>query len=128
MKCWNCRAKLDDGAKACSHCEAMMADRPTQAGAAAALECAQDLPPSIQEAMLDAYHRSKTAEEFVNMLMVGNCPKCESEHTGDCEEDPELEDPCLARCYDCGCYWCTECGRELDIRSPHCICFQEQDG
>lgn len=126
MRCWNCRAEVPEGAKACPRCEAMRADPSSEAGADSALEAAQGLPPSVQEYLHDAYHRSGTAEEFVNMIMVGNCPKCGSAHTGDCEEDPELEDPLVARCYDCGHYWCTECGRELDSRRPYCPCMDEE--
>ena len=49
-------------------------------------------------------------EEFVNRIMVGDCPACGSSETSDCENDPEIDDPCVARCLACGQLWCPDCG------------------
>jgi hypothetical protein len=58
----------------------------------------------------DAFEKSATGEEFVNRIMVGDCPKGGSSKTADCENDPEIDDPCVARCFESGQLWCPDCG------------------
>lgn len=66
-------------------------------------------------------------EEFVNIIAVGNCPQCGSAKTGDCDSDPEIQDVCVGRCYDCGNLWCLEYGQKLDEDAPLRSCCDEED-
>jgi hypothetical protein len=80
---------------------------------------------------------------FLNMFLVGECPRCGSNNTHDCEAqhfevnplDPreliktgsscgvaqEVDDITVGHCDDCDYLWCLECGAELSIDSPVCI-------
>jgi len=51
-----------------------------------------------------------TLNEFLRQVMVGACPKCGSENTDDCENDLVIDDITIGHCFDCGTYWCLECG------------------
>lgn len=62
---------------------------------------------------------SETEEQFISAIMVGDCPKCESSNTIDCDDIEGIEDPTLGLCKNCGYFWCTECGSQL-ILSFHC--------
>ncbi len=63
--------------------------------------------------------------------MIGPCPRCDSDSTTDCENDPEIDDPCLGRCAGCRLLFCCD-GDEL-FRSPaqaavhDCPFWQEMD-
>lgn len=70
----------------------------------------EGMSPELISAMHTAFEESNTGEEFVNRIMVGDCPECGSSKTGDCDKDPEIEDPCIGRCFDCGQIWCLDCG------------------
>lgn len=48
-------------------------------------------------------------DEFIKMIMIGPCPKCGSENTGDCENTPPINDNTIGHCTDCETYWCTLC-------------------
>jgi len=48
-------------------------------------------------------------DAFVNAIMVGPCPKCNSENTIDCGNHPLIEDPTVGYCRHCSNYFCTEC-------------------
>ena len=74
-----------------------------------------------------AFENSETANDFADHIFVGDCPKCGSEHTGNCDADPEIEELLVGRCYQCGQLWCTECGRLLDRNSPSCECWEEDE-
>jgi hypothetical protein len=67
------------------------------------------MSPELVNELRDAFEKSSTGEEFVNRVMVGECPKCGSSDTGDCEDDPEIDNPCIGRCFDCGQLWCCDC-------------------
>lgn len=69
-----------------------------------------DMDPEVASEFFDAMKKSATGEEFVNRALVGDCPRCGGSKTGDCETDPEIEDPCIGRCFDCGQLWCLDCG------------------
>ena len=58
---------------------------------------------------------------------VGACPKCEGTNTGDCENDPEIDELLVGRCYDCGQLWCTECLRLLEPQAAYCECWDEEE-
>ncbi len=61
--------------------------------------------------LLDAARDSDVSEdEFIRMMLVGDCPNCGSENTMSCDELEGVEDPTLARCAQCGYTWCLECG------------------
>ena len=53
------------------------------------------------------------------------CPKCGSHDTGNCGNDPEINDLMVGRCYDCGQLFCTECGRLLEPQSASCDCWDD---
>ena len=97
-----------------------MMEQPTAEEEAAVAGVLEAMGPEAISELLDAFSQSATAEEFVNRIMVGDCPKCGSSNTGDCEGDPEIEDPTLGRCLDCGQFWCLDC-EELfnDAQTPH---------
>lgn len=63
---------------------------------------------------------------FVRGVMVGDCPKCGSENTCDCENNPlaPVQDNTVGYCSDCGIYWCLECGHifkavKKGMQCPH---------
>ena len=74
-------------------------------------------------------------DEFTRMVMVGSCPECGSKNTSDCDSPIELiRDPTIGYCFDCGKYWCLECGHvceqiEKGMEWPHweicALCAQE---
>jgi hypothetical protein len=57
----------------------------------------------------------------ISEMMVGNCPKCGSPNTHDCEGSGEfasecevakiVDDTCLAHCEVCGATWCLICNK-----------------
>jgi hypothetical protein len=127
VRCWNCGKDIPDGAKACKFCEAPVQPEPSAEEMDFAQEMLGQMSPEVVEAFRSEFDRSETAEEFVNRIMVGECPKCGSENTGDCEHDPEIDNVLVGRCFDCGHLWCTECGRRLEQSSPECECWEEDD-
>ena len=56
-------------------------------------------------------------KEFINRVMVGDCPICGSKKTRDCEESP-LNDSLVGLCEDCSSIWCLECGTVFEIVVP----------
>ena len=66
--------------------------------------------PELIGELRDAFEKSESGEDFVNRVMIGDCPKCGSSKTGDCENDPDIDDACVARCFACGQLWCPDCG------------------
>ena len=72
-------------------------------------------------------------DEFVRAIMLGACPRCGSENTYGCENNPLLEDDTIGHCLDCDTYWCLECGYvfesvEKGVECPHWdICEQCAD-
>ena len=125
MRCWNCGKKISDTAKVCGLCEAAVEDEPTEEEKAAVREILEQMPPDALEELRSALEDSDTAEDFTNRIFVGDCPKCGSEETGDCEADPEIGEILVGRCYRCGQLWCTECNRLLDREAPSCKCWEE---
>ena len=126
MRCWNCGKKIPDTAKVCRFCEAAVQDEPTEAEKDLVRDLLGTMPPEALDELRTAFGNSETAEEFVNSIFVGDCPKCGSEDTGDCDADPEIEELLVGRCYDCGQLWCTECRRLLEQNSPSCECWKEE--
>ena len=127
MRCWNCNRPVAENAKVCAFCEADVTDTPTPEEMAAALELLQGMPPEVLEEMRETFRASDTAEDFANRIMVGPCPRCQSDQTGHCEDDPEINDLLVGRCYECGQLWCTECEKLLEQKAPQCSCWDEED-
>jgi hypothetical protein len=46
--------------------------------------------PDLLSELRDAFDKSASGEDFVNRIMVGDCPHCGCSKTGDCENDPEI--------------------------------------
>ncbi len=77
-----------------------------------ALEAFQSLTKDVQESLKELAKKASSPEEFANMIMVGNCPFCESENTYD-GIGASLDDPTVGSCLDCKKSWCFECGYEV---------------
>lgn len=127
MRCWNCQKEIPQGAKACLHCEAPVQSMPTEEELKHAKEALGQMPRDVLNELQNAFSQSQSAEEFVNLIMTGSCPRCGSSQTGDCENDPEINEILVARCYDCGQFWCTECGKLLERDALFCNCWLEED-
>jgi hypothetical protein len=125
MRCLNCKREIPNTAKICMHCEAPVMEGPTEDELAAARDLLEQLPPDVFADLQRTVNDSATAEEFVNSIFVGDCPKCHSTSTGDCENDPEIGELLVGRCYDCGQLWCTECLALLTPEAPACPCWDE---
>jgi hypothetical protein len=125
MKCWNCRKPLPDGAKRCPNCEAAVEDVPTQEELDALIALGKQLDPDTLRELKAMIESADTAEQFANMIVVGECPKCGSDDTQDCDSDPEIQNILVGRCLECGHCWCTECRRALDRVKPMCPCWDE---
>ncbi|MFV2067864.1 MAG: hypothetical protein ACC645_12890 [Pirellulales bacterium] len=110
MFCWSCQKEIPEAAKYCPHCEAEVEKEPTAEERAAIENAMAGMSPELIDELRDTFEKSATGEDFVNRIMIGDCPKCGSSNTGDCENDPEVEDLCVGRCFDCGQLWCPDCG------------------
>ncbi len=126
MNCWNCLKKLPKGAKACPFCEAAVDDEPSPDEIEAVKHILDQMPADVLGDLEALVADSGSADDFVNRIFVGDCPKCNSSETGDCENDPEIDNLLVGRCYQCGHLWCTECERPLDPKSPDCTCWDEE--
>ena len=126
MRCWNCGKKIPDTAEVCRFCEAVVEDEPMESEKDLVRDLLGAIPPEALDELRTAFGNSETAEEFVNCIFVGGCPKCGSEDTGDCDADPEIEELLVGRCYDCGQLWCTECRGLLERDSLSCACWEEE--
>ncbi len=127
MRCWNCGRKVTRKAKVCGHCEADLTEVPSAEEQAAVMELLEQMPPDVLAELSKAMSESASAEEFANRILVGPCPSCGCDQTGDCEGDPEIGELLVGRCYECGHLWCTECGSALTRKSFHCACCDEAD-
>lgn len=126
MKCWNCLRKLPKNAKACPFCEAAVEEQPSAEEFEMMREFLDQMPLDALGELGAVMAESESAEDFVNRILVGDCPKCNSSETGNCENDPEIDNIIVGRCYQCGHMWCTECERPLDPKSPKCPCWDEE--
>jgi len=120
MLCWNCHKEIPDNAKACQFCEASMEDLPSEEETDAVAELFGSLDPEMQAEIIAAAESSETAEELINQIMIGACPACDSVNVGDCENDPEIDNICTARCFDCGQHWCSDCGEVFEKGQTVC--------
>ncbi len=124
MLCWSCGKELPQGATRCSYCEADMISLPSEKEMHAARDILQHMDPNTISELQELFAASKNGEEFVNKIMVGDCPACGSSSTGNCEHDPDVEDLTIGRCFDCGVLWCTICGTEYDLEDGECVVCQ----
>jgi hypothetical protein len=125
MKCLNCNREIPKKAKICAHCEAPVMPEPSAEEMEAARALLEGLPPEALADLQKAFLDSATAEDFVDSIFVGNCPKCDSSNTGHCENDPEINELLVGRCYECGQLWCTECDKLLVLGATFCECWDE---
>jgi hypothetical protein len=77
-------------------------------------------PKRIWRPFEQALQRARSEEEFIQMVMVGVCPKCKSGNTKDCERELGIEDSTVGHCMDCDTYWCLECGATLENPQEAC--------
>jgi hypothetical protein len=127
MNCWNCGHAVAENALFCGHCEADMAQAPSTEAMAAVMKVLAQMPPDALGELGEAMAASASGEEFANRIMVGPCPSCGSEHTGDCDADPEINEIRVGRCYECGQFWCCECGNALTRKLLYCACWDEDE-
>ena len=93
------------------------------------------LPEDIQDDLKKAIDESsaETEEQFLAEIMIGECPKCNSIQTKDCDKVEGIGDLTVGLCMDCGYLWCSECERAVvkNIKCKHweiCdACDQEDD-
>ena len=127
MRCSNCGKDIPNAAKICEFCEAGVEPEPSAEEKQMVQEMLEQMGPEALEALQNAFNCSETAEEFANLIMIGECPKCGSEDTDHCGHDPEIDSILVGRCLDCGQLWCTECGRLLKKENPSCECWAENE-
>ncbi|MFW6170418.1 MAG: hypothetical protein ACODAD_08010 [Planctomycetota bacterium] len=125
MLCWSCGKEIADDAVRCSHCEADVTALPSDGEIESARQFLESMDPEIRSEILRVFESSKSGEEFVNRIMVGECPKCGSDKTGDCENDPDIEDLTMGRCFACGHVWCTICDTPYTSDQDGCQVCQE---
>jgi len=87
----------------------------------------ESLPEEIQKFLKNALKDSKTEKEFINKVMVGDCPVCGSPNTRDCEGTP-LDDPTVGICLDCYTIGCLECGEIFEKGQTICKHWKICDG
>jgi hypothetical protein len=109
-QCWNCQQEIPHTAEFCPHCQAKVVEEPPADAKDVIESILGSLGPDAMDELREAFERCETSEEFVNRIMIGDCPKCGSSKTSHCENEPEINDPCVARCLDCGQLWCADCG------------------
>jgi hypothetical protein len=120
MRCWSCGKTIPDDAKMCPNCEVPVEEEPTADELEAVEGLLSQMPADVRSQIQDALERSSTAEEFANRLMVGDCPGCGSSDTGDCENDLDVNDICVGRCFQCGQLWCLDCGETFAKGQVRC--------
>ena len=50
----------------------------------------------------------------------------DSANASHCENDPEINELLVGRCYDCGQLWCTECDKLLKPGATVCACWNDE--
>jgi hypothetical protein len=126
MQCWSCGKEVPESAKLCQFCEAEIEPEPTEQELRFVGDMLSRMPAEALEQLQAAFQQSKDGVDFVNRIMVGDCPNCGSSNTDDCDGDPEIDDICVGRCFDCGQLWCCDCGRLLTHKQPHCPACEEE--
>jgi hypothetical protein len=123
MLCWSCRKEIPDTAKRCQYCEAAVEPEPSEEDIDAVEGLLDNMSPDVMSELQAVFEESESGEDFVNRIMVGQCPACGSANTSDCGDDPEIDDVDIGRCVDCGQLWCIVCDlplREDQLECPQC--------
>ncbi len=127
MLCWSCGKELPEDATRCSYCEADIVSLPNEHEMTAAREFLASMDPDLMSELHEMFESSENGEEFINRLMVGECPACDSDKTGNCEHDPDVDDITIGRCFDCGYMWCTICGTQYEPGQATCETCDAED-
>lgn len=125
MRCLNCLKDLPKNAKVCPHCAAAVEPEASPEEMESVRDFLSKLPPDTMAQLHELLGKSGTAEEFADRILVGDCPKCGSDQTGNCEHDPEIDNLLVGRCYACGQLFCTECESLLKVGATECPCLDE---
>lgn len=126
MRCWNCNREMPATATACAHCESPVMPEPSAEEFEVVSEMLQKMPPDLLAEFCEILKGSATAEEFADRILVGECPKCGSQKTGNCENDSDINHLLVGRCYECGQLFCAECLKLLKVEAPTCKCWEEE--
>ncbi len=121
MLCWSCGKKIPDTAKRCQYCEAAAEPEPSEEEIRAVEGLLGEMSPDVMSELQAAFSESESGEDFVNRIMVGQCPGCGSANTSDCGDDPEIDDVDIGRCVDCGQMWCLLCGHPMQKGELECV-------
>jgi hypothetical protein len=127
MRCLNCGKNIPKAAQICQYCEVVVESEPSDENKAVVSALLEQMPPEALEELGALLDESTTAEKFADRIFVGDCPKCGSRDTGNCEDDPEIEALLIGRCYQCGQLWCTECRQSLKPGSISCPCWEDSE-
>lgn len=127
MRCWNCGGDMPKKAKICPNCESPAMPPPSDEEMAMAATLLEQMSPEALAQLQQTFMESDTADDFVNRIFVGSCPKCDSENTDNCENDPDINDLLVGRCFDCGQLWCTECEKLLKPGATVCDCLEDEE-
>ncbi len=120
MLCWSCKKEIPNDANRCRYCEAEVESEPTEEEIGAVKDMLVHMSPDVISGLQSVFEESESGEDFVNRIMVGDCPNCHSSNTSDCGDDPEIDDICVGRCFDCGQLWCLDCGQLLHKAQATC--------
>jgi len=122
MNCWNCGYVIEPNTKVCRRCEADQTEHddidPESVKEVVAL--AESISPGLLDTLQQLADGHDTAEDFANAILIGPCPECGSEKVGDCDSDPDYENPLLGRCFSCGHVWCPDCGYKIKPGEKKC--------
>ncbi len=119
MLCWSCGKEIPDNATRCSHCEADVVV-PSSEDLEVGRELLDQMDPEVMSELRKIVAGCATGEEFVNQIMVGECPNCGSDNTGNCEHDPDVDDLTIGRCFECGHLWCSICDAPFTAGQASC--------
>jgi hypothetical protein len=123
MRCFHCRKPIPDDAERCQFCGE--STKFTAEEEQIAQQLMDQMDPETVEQFEALLQQCGTADEFVNAVLIGDCPACGSSSTNGCQDDPEIADPSVGRCLDCGQLWCPFCERLLTKAAPSCDCLDE---
>lgn len=122
MKCANCRKRIPSDVTSCPHCNRPVIPPLSQQAHDEVRHIFERMPSEVRDNLMSAFFRSQMRDEFIAQVMVGPCPKCNSDATHDCEHDPDVLDICVGRCKSCGQLWCLECRRLFALGQRICVC------
>jgi predicted RNA-binding Zn-ribbon protein involved in translation (DUF1610 family) len=118
MDCWSCGRKIPDTATYCPYCEAHAEEELSVDDEAAVQKVLAEMSPDTMNVLREVFEDSKSGDEFVHRVLVGDCPNCGSSITADCEDHPEIGHAYYARCLECDYLWCMFCGETIDPHRP----------